>query len=119
MDHSGKVRGQGRPVAGAQREREREWQKKSIIVINRKDDPIVVFVLKAPLIILSCVIQEGGRVDIHVIFKFSVLSVLMSLFDVTDRSCHKLPLAAKVLRMDEKCQLFSRKMWGNYVIMHP
>ena len=63
---------------------------------------------------------KGTGVDIHVIFKFSVLSVLMlSLFDVTDRSCHKLPLAAKVLRMDEKCQLFSRKMWGNYVIMHP
>ena len=60
-----------------------------------------------------------GSLDIHVIFKFSVLSVLMSLFDVTDRSCHKLLLAAKVLRMDEKCLLFSRKMWGNYVITHP
>ena len=69
---------------------------------------------------INVILCYKGGLDIHVIFKFSVLSVLMlSLFDVTDRSCHKLPLAAKVLRMDEKCQLFSRKMWGNYVIMHP
>ena len=85
-------------------------------MINRKDDPIMVCESSIDNFILC---YKGG-LDIHVIFKFSVLSVLMlSLFDVTDRSCHKLPLAAKVLRMDEKCQLFSRKMWGNYVIMHP